>query len=63
MYAGDLGGDVGEVIGIALVGIGVLVGKKYGANAEKRFNRILVRVGVASLAAVAIIVLTYLAIT
>jgi Na+-driven multidrug efflux pump len=62
MYVGDVGGDTPVAIGVALVAVGVLVGKKYGASAEKKFNRILNRALLASLAVVVVIVLIYWAI-
>jgi Na+-driven multidrug efflux pump len=37
------GGGLGELLGVALVGAGVLVGRRYGPNAERRFNRVLKR--------------------
>jgi hypothetical protein len=39
MYAGDVGGDVGETIGIALVAIGAFVGWRFGPKAERNFFR------------------------
>jgi len=35
------GYGIGVTIGIALVGVGMLVAKVYGSRAERRFNRIL----------------------
>jgi hypothetical protein len=43
------GGGLGELIGVAAVGVGVLVGWLYGPQAEKKFDRIVNRVLVATL--------------
>jgi Na+-driven multidrug efflux pump len=56
------GGGVGETMGIALAAVGVLLGKKYGANAERKFNRILGRVALAAVAMAVALVLIYWAV-
>jgi Na+-driven multidrug efflux pump len=43
------GGGLGELIGAAAVGVGVVAGRLYGPQAEKRFDRIVNRVLVATL--------------
>jgi hypothetical protein len=63
MYAGDVSGDTPATIGAALVVVGILVGKRYGAQAEAKFNRILIRVAVAAVVACAALVLMWWAIS
>jgi Na+-driven multidrug efflux pump len=62
MIAGDGGGDTAAAIGAAFVAVGILVGKKYGANAERKYDRILTLLGLAALAIVVALVLIYWAI-
>jgi hypothetical protein len=59
MYAGAVAGDVGETIGIALAGLGVFVGWKFGPRAEKKFNRALFLVTVGGLVLCVLLVLTW----
>ncbi|HKC22011.1 MAG TPA: hypothetical protein VKB64_05810 [Gaiellaceae bacterium] len=39
----DLGGDIGETVGVALAAVGVLVGKVYGPKAAAKYDRVLKR--------------------
>jgi hypothetical protein len=43
------GSGVGELLGVAAVAVGVLAGRVYGPQAERKFERIVFRVAVGSL--------------
>jgi hypothetical protein len=56
------GGGVGELIGIALLPVGWLVGRRFGPRREKKFWRIVSRVIVAWLALAVLLALIWWAI-
>ena len=53
------GSGVGELIGVAAVGVGVLIAWVYGPQAERKFDRIISRVVVGSLVAVLALLLPF----
>ncbi len=53
------GGGAGELAGVALVAVSVLVGRKYGAKAGKKFSRTVTLVVLAWLAVALVLALIW----
>jgi hypothetical protein len=56
MYVGDTWSGVGALMAGAVMAVGWLIRKTYGANAEQKFNRVVKQVSVASFTAFAVVV-------